>query len=244
MLPEFTKYDGLLLIDKPAGPTSHDIVAKVRRTFKIAKVGHGGTLDPAATGLLILLLGRATKLSEHIMGGDKTYEGTLRLGSATSTQDAEGEIVERGDCSLVTRERLLDAMARLRGDIYQLPPMVSAIKKDGVPLYKLARKGETVERKPRLVHIYELALLNFGLPESAFRVRCTKGTYVRTLCHDLGEALGCHGHLAALRRTRAAPFDAADALPLEEVLAMSKLELADHIVPMLKAAAMLGRVAP
>jgi tRNA pseudouridine55 synthase len=232
--PEFTPFDGLLLVDKPSGPTSHDIVAAVRRRFRIEKVGHGGTLDPAATGLLILLLGRATRLSDRVMGGDKTYEGTLRLGANTSTQDAQGETLETADASAVTSEALNAAMARFRGDLFQTPPMVSALKRDGVPLYKLARKGETVERAPRLVHVYEFRLVEFGIPDSRILVRCTKGTYVRTLCHDVGEALGCHGHLAALRRTRSGALDVANALPFERVLDLTRDELAPHIIPMLK----------
>ncbi len=225
-------FDGFLLIDKPGGPTSHDIVAAVRRRFRIEKVGHGGTLDPAATGLLILLLGRATKFSDRVMGGDKTYEGTLRLGASTTTQDADGEPVDRGDPSGVTEEALAAALQGFQGDQYQVPPMVSAIKKDGVPLYKLARKGQTVERAPRLVHVYEFRLLRFGIPDSLIRVRCTKGTYVRTLCHDVGEALGCHGHLAALRRTRSGSFDVARAVPFDALLAMQREELPPRILPL------------
>lgn len=235
--PEFSPFDGLLLIDKPSGPTSHDIVGAVRKRFRFEKVGHGGTLDPAATGLLVILLGRATKLSDRVMGGDKTYEGTLRLGASTTTQDAQGEVVETGDPSAVTVEALRAALERFRGDQYQTPPMVSALKKDGVPLYKLARKGQTVEREARLVHVYEFRLVEFGVPDSRILVRCTKGTYVRTLCHDVGEALGCHGHLAALRRTRSGTFDIADALPFDRVMGMTRDELAPHVVPMLKAVA-------
>ncbi len=233
--PEFTPFDGLLLVNKPAGPTSHDIVNSVRRHFQIKKVGHGGTLDPDATGLLVLLLGRATKLSERIMGADKAYEGTLRLGSATSTQDASGEVIATGDPSGVTEADLVAALKKMQGDQYQTPPMVSAVKQDGVPLYKLARKGKTVERPPRLVHIYEFRLVEFGIPDSQIFVRCSKGTYVRTLCHDVGAALGCHGHLAKLHRTRSGSLDVAAALSFEEIKKMTREELAPHVIPMLQA---------
>lgn len=234
-LSPFSPFDGLLLVDKPSGLTSHDVVARIRRHFKFEKVGHGGTLDPSATGLLVLLIGRATKLSDRVMGADKTYEGRISLGTSTSTYDAEGEVTASGDCSEVTEEQLREAMLSLTGDIYQTPPMVSAVKKDGVPLYKLARKGKTVERPPRLVHVYEFRLLDFGLPESGIRVRCTKGTYVRSLCHDVGEALGCHAHLASLRRTGSGNFTLDDATTLEEILSLDRDAFKPKLVPMLTA---------
>ena len=151
-------FDGILIVDKPAGPTSHDVVDCIRRRFALKKVGHGGTLDPAATGLLIILLGRGTRLSERFMSSDKTYEGTLRLGMSTDTQDAEGRPIREADPSGITQDQLLAEMGRFKGDLYQTPPMVSAIKQGGVPLYKLARKGQEVERQPRLIHIYEFRL--------------------------------------------------------------------------------------
>lgn len=227
-----SELEGLLLVDKPAGMTSHDVVHAVRRMFKIEKVGHGGTLDPAATGLLILLLGRATKVSERVMGGDKVYAGVLRLGVSTSTQDAEGEPTGGSDPSGVTEAALRAAMVTLTGDIYQTPPMVSAIKKEGVPLYKLARKGEVVERQPRLVHIYRFDLKSFGIPDSEIEVKCTKGTYVRTLCHDIGEQLGCGGHLASLRRLQSGQFDVANAISFDALKTLPRTELAQHILPM------------
>ena len=234
----FSPYDGLLLVDKPAGVTSHDVVYKVRKAFGIDKVGHGGTLDPGATGLLVILLGKATKVSDRVMGGDKTYTGVLRLGAETDSQDSDGDIVARGDVSTVTSEALAAAMTSLTGDIYQTPPMVSAIKKDGVRLYDLARKGKVVEREQRFVHIYEYAAIgpmvpaDDGLLDVPIRVRCTKGTYIRTLCHDVGEALGCHGHLSNLRRLKSGKFDVADALPLADVLALSKEDLVGRILPL------------
>jgi len=210
------------------GFTSHDVVALVRRRFRLEKVGHGGTLDPSATGLLILLLGKATKLSDRIMGGDKVYKGVMRLGVETSTQDAEGEALRTGDLSKVTEPALREAMAALTGDLQQIPPMVSAIKKGGVALYKLARKGEVVEREPRLVHIYDFKLLEFGIPDSQIEVRCSKGTYVRTLCHDVGLSLGCYGHLATLRRLKSGNFDIAQAISVD---ALKKLHTQDDLKP-------------
>lgn len=225
-------FDGILLVDKPAGMTSHDVVARLRRHFHFKKVGHGGTLDPDATGLLIILLGRGTRLSERFMSSDKTYEGVLRLGVTTDTQDASGRVLREGDPSGVTTERLQAEMARFRGDLFQTPPMVSAIKVDGVPLYKLARRGEEIERKPRLIHIYEMPLLNFTPPRAAFRLRCTKGTYVRTICHDLGEALGCGAHLESLRRTASGDFTVEKATPFDQLLSMTQVQLLDIVVPM------------
>ena len=220
--------DGILCVDKPVGFTSHDVVALVRRRFRLEKVGHGGTLDPAATGLLILLLGKATKLSDRIMGGDKVYQGVIRLGVETSTQDAEGEALRTGDVSGVTETALREVIDTFKGDQQQIPPMVSAVKKGGVALYKLARKGEVVEREPRFVHIYDFKLLNFNAPDGEIEVRCTKGTYVRTLCHDVGVKLGCYGHLAGLRRTVSGNFNIAQAISVE---ALKKMDTKDDLRP-------------
>jgi tRNA pseudouridine55 synthase len=224
-------YDGLLLVDKPAGPTSHDVVDAIRRCFAFSKVGHGGTLDPMATGLLVILLGRGTKASNLIIGSDKEYQGIMRLGMTTDTDDVDGRELERRDCSGVTRESLEAAMKNLTGDIFQTPPMVSAIKKDGVPLYKLARQGRVVEREPRLIHIYEFSLLRFDPPDAAFRLRCTKGTYVRVLCADVGRALGCGAYLHELRRVRSGRLDVADAVPLEKLLQMELDDLKSLVIP-------------
>jgi tRNA pseudouridine55 synthase len=225
-------WDGVLYVDKPAGPTSHDIVESIRRRFGFKKVGHGGTLDPQATGLLILLIGRGTKLSMGIIGMDKVYEGTIRLGVATDSHDADGEVTREGDCSGVTSEAVQAEMKKLTGDLMQVPPMVSAVKKDGVPLYKRARKGEEVEREPRLIHIYEFSLTDFRLPDADFRVRCTKGTYVRKLCADIGDALGCGAHLSRLRRTEIGRVRIEEALPLDTLLAMGREELVSKIIPL------------
>lgn len=223
--------DGLLLVDKPSTWTSHDVVAKVRGHFRLKKVGHGGTLDPMATGLLVLLVGRATKLSNRVMSSDKTYEGTIRLGISTDSQDADGDVIAEKDPSDVTIEAAQKAMSAFVGDLMQTPPMHSAIKKDGVPLYKLAHKGKTVEREPRLIHVYEFALLKDHLPNLDFRLRCTKGTYVRTIASDLGDALGCGAHLSALRRTTSGALHIDEALPLSEILTLTPQELEGQLIP-------------
>lgn len=225
-------WDGLLLVDKPGGMTSHDVVDRIRRTFRIRKVGHGGTLDPMATGLLIMLLGRGTKISNQIMGSDKVYEGTMHLGVATDTQDCDGEVLAEKDCSAVTADLIQQEMLKWTGDVQQIPPMVSAIKKDGVPLYKLARKGEVIEREPRHLHIYEFRLLDFVPPRCTFRLKCTKGTYVRTLCADIGASLGCGAHLAQLRRTRSGELDIAQSTPLAEILALDMEGLLKKVIPL------------
>ena len=227
-------YDGVIVVDKPGGPTSHDIVDQMRRAFGIKKVGHGGTLDPMATGVLIILTGRGTKLSQRFMGSDKTYEGTIKLGIATNSQDAEGEIISEADPSHVTEDQLKDEMVKRVGDSFQKPPMVSAVKVDGVPLYKHARKGKTVERKSRLIHVYEFSPLFFALPSADFRLRCTKGTYVRTLCSDIGESLGCGAHLTRLNRTQSGKISIKDATPYEDIMHMNRRELLDILIPLNK----------
>jgi tRNA pseudouridine55 synthase len=231
---EFGPLDGALLIDKPVGPTSHDVVDAIRRRFQIKKAGHCGTLDPNATGLLIIVLGRGTKLSEKLMASDKVYAGAVRLGETTTSYDADGELTASLPVPLLTLEQLNEVAATFVGDQMQLPPMVSAVKKDGVPLYKLARKGIEVERKERLIHIYNFRFTSYQEPIGQFSVACTKGTYVRTLAHDLGEKVGCGGHLATLRRIVSGRFDVADALPLDKVLALSTAELEKRVIPFLK----------
>ena len=226
------RFDGLLLIDKPSGITSHDVVARIRRHYNFRKVGHGGTLDPMATGLLIILVGRGTKLSADIMGSDKAYEGVMQLGKTTDTQDAEGQVLSEKEYGHVSREDLEKEMKKWTGDVMQTPPMVSAIKKDGVPLYKLARKGQTVERKPRLLHIFSFTLLDFQPPEASFRVLSTKGTYVRTLCSDVGDGLGCGAFLKSLRRTKSGHFSVDASMPLKNLLTLSLDELEKVIIPL------------
>ncbi len=225
-------FDGVLLVDKPSGMTSHDVVDRIRRQFRFDKVGHAGTLDPQCTGLLVLMLGRATKLAEALMGHDKTYIGALRLGLETDTHDAEGRLLSQSDASHITAEDMLRQMSALEGDLMHVPPMVSAVKKDGVPLYKLARAGKVVERQPKLVHIYEFRLTGFESPRAEFFLRCSKGVYVRTLCSEIGKALGCGAILDALRRSRSGPFSIEDAAPLSDLLAMSGEELKSRIIPL------------
>jgi len=227
-------FDGALLIDKPVGPTSHDVVDAIRRRFQIKKVGHCGTLDPNATGLLVMVLGRGTKLSEKLMATDKTYEGTLKLGETTSSFDAQGKLTGSLPVPLLTLEQLNELAATFVGDLMQLPPMVSAIKKDGVPLYKLARKGLEVERKERLIHLYAFRFSAYQEPIATFRAACTKGTYVRTLAHDFGQKLGCGAHLHTLRRLASGKFDVANALPLDQALALTAKELEARVIPLLK----------
>lgn len=237
MIQEFSALDGALLIDKPAGPTSHDVVDAVRRHFGIKKVGHCGTLDPAATGLLILVLGKATRLSERLMSDDKVYEGTMRLGESTDSYDADGELTGSLPVPPLTLEEMNEAAAEFIGDQMQTPPMVSAIKKSGVPLYKLARKGIEVVREPRLVHIYNFRFLNYQEPLGQFRLACTKGTYVRSVAHDLGQRLGCGAHLCALRRVTSGKFDVDQAQPLDNILRLSPRQLEPLVIPFLKLAA-------
>lgn len=237
-LRTFDQLDGALLIDKPPGPTSHDVVAAVRRKFSLEKVGHAGTLDPNATGLLILLLGRATKLSDKLMSSDKVYEGVARFGEATDSYDSDGEIVSSLPVPPLTVEDLNATAEQFIGDIMQTPPMVSAVKKDGVPLYKLARKGLEVERKPRLIHVYTYRFTAYEEPLGTFRVACTKGTYVRSLVHELGEKVGCGAHLAELRRTASGRFDVADAITLDNALALTSAELGKRVIPFLKLSAL------
>ncbi len=237
-MQEFSSLDGALLVDKPSGPTSHDVVDAIRRKFGIKKVGHCGTLDPNATGLLIIVLGRGTKLSEKLMSDDKVYEGTMKFGEATDSYDADGELTTSLPVMPMTLEELNAAAASFIGDQMQVPPMVSAIKKNGVPLYKLARKGIEVEREPRLVHIYNFRFTDYSEPVGTFKLACTKGTYVRSVAHDLGNKLGCGAHLATLRRSVSGKFDVADAKPLDEILKLTSGELEKRVLPFLKLVAM------
>ena len=229
---------GALLIDKPAGPTSHDIVDIVRNLFRIKKVGHCGTLDPAATGLLILLLGRATKLSQKLTADDKVYEGTMHFGQATDSYDAQGKVTDTAPVPPLDCDALNLAAREFTGDIQQKPPMVSAVKKDGVPLYKLARKGKTVEREAKPIHIYSYEFYEYTEPAARFRVHCTKGTYVRSLAHELGQRLECGAHLSALHRTQSGNFNVADATRLENLVKLPAEALPARMVSLLDIARM------
>jgi tRNA pseudouridine55 synthase len=234
MLQEFSALDGALLVDKPAGPTSHDVVDAIRRNFRIKKVGHCGTLDPGATGLLIIVLGRGTKLSEKLMSDDKVYEGAIRFGETTTSYDADGDLVSSLPVPPLTLDQLNEAASEFVGDIMQTPPMVSAVKKDGVPLYKLARKGVQVEREPRLIHIYAFKFSRYEEPTGLFRMACTKGTYVRSLAHELGQKLGCGAHLARLRRVSSGKFDVENSVPFEELMKLTESQLQDRVLPFLQ----------
>jgi tRNA pseudouridine55 synthase len=236
-MENFDPFDGAILVDKPAGPTSHDVVDAIRRKYRIKKVGHCGTLDPGATGLLIIVLGKATKLSEKLMSDDKVYEGAMKFGETTDSYDADGELISSLPVPPMTLDELNEAAASFIGDLMQTPPMVSAIKKDGVPLYKLARKGIEVERPARLIHIYNYRFSQYQEPIGEFKVACTKGTYVRSLAHDLGQKLGCGAHLKTLRRSVSGKFDVKNALPLEEILKLSSAQLENRVIPFLKLAA-------
>ncbi len=233
---QFDSLDGALLVDKPAGCTSHDVVDRIRRKFGIKKVGHCGTLDPNATGLLIIVLGRGTKLSEKLMSDDKVYEGDIKFGEATDSYDTDGKVTATLPVPPLTLDQLNEAAAAFIGDLQQIPPMVSAKKQGGVPLYKLARKGIEVVREPRLVHIFNYRFTAYAEPLAKFRVACTKGTYVRSLAHDLGAKLGCGAHLATLRRVTSGKWDVADALTLDAILALPLGDLEKRVIPFLQLA--------
>jgi len=230
----FGPLDGALLIDKPAGPTSHDVVEAVRSQFGIKKVGHCGTLDPNATGLLVLVLGKATKLAEQLIADDKLYAGTIKFGVTTDTYDADGQVTATAPVPPLTVEQLNQLAQQFTGDLLQTPPMVSAVKKGGVPLYKLARRGLEVPREPKLVHVYSFTFTDYQEPLGYFTVACTKGTYVRSLAHDLGQKLGCGAHLHTLRRIRSGDFTVDQAIEFESVLKLSVAELQPRIIPMAK----------
>jgi tRNA pseudouridine55 synthase len=223
--------DGVLLVDKPAEHTSHDVIARLRGILRTRKIGHAGTLDPMATGLLIVLVGKATRVSQFIISLDKEYEGTIELGKTTDSQDADGEVMETRPVPALSEADLRAALQGFLGDQYQTPPMFSAIKIGGVPLYKRARKGEEVEREPRFIRVMSWDLLGFESPRIRFRLQCTKGTYVRTLAHDLGTRLGCGAHLSALRRTATDRFNVSQALTLEQIEKLSLPEVQRILIP-------------
>src|SRR3954468_18344749 len=232
--------DGVLLVDKAPGMTSHDVVAIVPRRLQMKKVGHCGTLDPIATGLLLLTLGRGTKIQDLLMSEDKEYVGTLTLGVSTDTQDREGQVVETKPVPALAEDQLRAAFDKYRGDFYQMPPMVSAIKQGGVPLYKLARQGKVVEREPRLVHVYRYRIDRIASPEIDFTVLCSKGFYVRTYAHDIGEALGCGAHLKELRRTRSGRFSVNGAITVDELQNNEPVEILDRILTLPEVSRMRG----
>ena len=209
--------NGIVIVDKPAGWTSQDVTARLRRVFNTRRIGHGGTLDPMATGVLPVFVGRATRGVEFFEHAEKTYETVLRLGITTDTEDISGTVLTEQD-AFVTGDMLEEVLPRFRGEILQVPPMYSALKVNGQKLYDLARKGKEVERQPRPVTIHELTLLGMEADGIHLRVRCSKGTYIRTLCKDIGQALGCGGCMAALRRVAAGEYTAEEAVPLQTLL--------------------------
>jgi tRNA pseudouridine55 synthase len=227
---------GILLLDKPRGLSSNAAVQRVRRAFKRVKAGHTGSLDPLATGMLPVCLGEATKVAGYLLEGDKEYEFTMRLGERTATGDLEGEVVERGPIPADPQAQILHLLPTFIGPIQQVPPMYSALKRDGQPLYRLARQGIEVEREARTITIHALELLGVAGAEAALRVRCSKGTYVRTLAEDLARALGSCAHLTALRRTAVAPF------PADTLVSMEALEADPAAAPLLPADAALPQL--
>lgn len=213
--------NGILLVDKPSGWTSMDVCAKLRGVFHERRIGHSGTLDPMATGLLVVFLGRATRAVEFAEAHSKEYIAHLRLGVVTDTQDISGNVLSEKEVN-VTEKQLLEALEKFKGAISQLPPMYSAIKVGGKKLYEIARKGESVERKAREITIHSLELLGWEKGDAVLRVRCSKGTYIRTLCHDIGETLGCGGCMSALRRTAAGEFSLEQAYSLDDAIAIGE----------------------
>jgi len=229
-------FEGILLVDKPKGITSHDVVDRLRRKLKMKRIGHAGTLDPLATGLLIMLVGKATKVSQFLISLDKAYEGTFLLGVETDSQDADGEVVARNPVPEGFAEnKVREEMEGFLGDQYQTPPMFSAKKIDGVPLYKMARKGKTVEREPRFIRINQIKLDQWKSPVGTFFMECSKGTYVRTVVHDLGQRLGYGAHLQSLRRTRIDQFQISQSLTLEQIHEIPLSDFHDHLIPVCEA---------
>ncbi len=227
-LPPFQS-SGVLLIDKPREWTSFDVVNFIRCRFNVPKIGHCGTLDPAATGLLVLVLGKFTRLSSKFSGEDKTYEATLQLGIETDSYDLDGTVTATHDFSGITETALRETLAGFVGEQEQLPPMVSAVKKDGRKLYELAREGIEVERESKPITIFSIDVTRCEIPFCDFTIHCTKGTYVRTLCHDAGRRLGCCGTLAALRRTQSGQFRLEDALTLDQLKEFEQADLELHV---------------
>jgi tRNA pseudouridine55 synthase len=232
--------DGLLLVDKEADMTSHDVVALVRQRLGVQKVGHCGTLDPFATGLLLIVIGRGTKIQDLLMSEDKEYVGTLTLGQTTDSQDRNGTVLESRPVDLIDLAKIESAFRKFHGDFYQTPPMVSAIKRDGVPLYKLARQGKTVDREPRFVHVYAHEIRAVRLPEVDFRVICSKGFYVRTYAHDIGLELGCGGHLSALRRTKSGRFSVEQAITVQDIRSLGRESLTGKMISLPDVSRMRG----
>ncbi len=228
--------DGIVNVNKPLGLTSHDVVYKLRRILNIKKIGHTGTLDPEASGVLPMCIGKGTKLAEYLTAADKQYMARLQLGAFTDTQDASGEVLQSFDVC-VTEEQIRDAVKKFIGEISQIPPMYSAIKIDGKKLYELAREGKTVEREPRKIVISKIEIKNIDLNNNTvdMLVDCSKGTYIRTLCNDIGAELGCGGHMSALNRTKSGRFEIENAYTLEQIEKMAETENYSFMTPVSEA---------
>lgn len=226
---------GFLVIDKPAGLTSHDVVARLRRLLGCRKIGHTGTLDPFATGVLPVAAGEGTKAIQFLDEAAKEYQAVMRLGTATDTQDLTGVTVAESDWRHITERDIRGVFASFTGSMTQIPPMYSALKSGGVPLYKLARKGETIERQGRLIEIFSLTIDRIELPDISFTIRCSRGTYVRTVASDLGESLGTGAHLRSLRRVASGSFNLETAVTLEQLSALTPQQRSECIVPVWKA---------
>ena len=232
-IARLAELDGVLLVDKPTNISSHDVVKAVKQYFNLVKVGHGGTLDPNATGLLVLLVGDATRLSADLMGRDRTYSGVMRLGRATNTFDREGETVAEKPFDGVTRERFDEIVRRdFLGDSFQNPPAFSVIKMPAHPTYDIVRTAEESERTEHLVHVYRLAVTDFAPPRVAFEMSCTKGTVPRVIVHDIGQALGCGASLDELRRTRCGKFSLDDAIGFMDLLKLDAPDFRARVIPM------------
>lgn len=227
-LPLFTE-SGILLVDKPPTWTSHDVVNLIRRRFNVGKVGHCGTLDPAATGLLVLVLGKATALSQHLSGEDKIYEATMLLGTETDSMDMDGKITRQKSWENVKPENIKKICNSFIGEQFQIPPMVSAKKYQGKRLYKLAREGKEVERKPQKINIYSFSVNEINLPYIKFTVHCSKGTYIRVLCYDIGLKLGCGAVLFNLRRNQSGKFTIEKAFSIEQIKTWTQKDLSKHL---------------
>ena len=230
-MKQSSEYTGFLVVDKPIGITSHDVVDRIREVLGIRKVGHLGTLDPLGTGVLVLAIGRATKSVKYFVDDDKDYRAVILLGKITDTQDTDGKVLETRDCSGIRREDFEDSLDGFRGAIQQIPPMVSAKKVNGKRLYKLHREGIEVPREPKEINVYNIKLEDFSTPNATIFLSCSKGTYVRTICADIGEKLGCGGCMSSLVRLRSGCFTLDDAHRLEDIEEMGRDKAAALILP-------------
>ncbi len=240
MMPDPDLPCGVLLVDKEQEMTSHDVVAISRRALNFKKIGHCGTLDPMATGLLMVVVGKATKIQDLLMSEDKEYLGTLKLGQTTGSQDAMSDVVEEKPVPDFSREEIETVFQKYTGNFDQTPPMVSAIKKNGVPLYKLARKGIEVERKSRAIYVTDYEISRSEVPEIDFKVNCSKGFYVRTYAHDIGQDLGCGAHLTALRRTRSGKFTLDRAVTIDQLKNGTREEIMNSLISLSEVSIMRG----